>query len=87
MIFKTIGVLAALLTSVGFVPQIIKTFMLKETKDLSILMLSIIACGTFLWIVYGASIGDPIVVTANLITCTTTIVLLIMKRIYNGAHK
>ena len=87
MLFKTIGVLAALLTSVGFVPQIIKTFMLKETKDLSILMLSIIATGTFFWIIYGASIGDPIVVTANLITCTTTIVLLIMKKMYNGAHK
>jgi MtN3 and saliva related transmembrane protein len=87
MLFKTIGILAALLTSIGFVPQIVKTFMLKETKDISLIMLLIIASGTFLWIIYGWSIGDPIVTGANFITCSTTVTLIIMKKLYNGDHK
>ncbi len=86
MIFKIAGVLAAFLTSIGFVPQIIKTFFMKETKDLSLISLSVIALGTFLWIVYGLSIGDIIVVIANIVTCSTTVTLMIMKRIYNGGH-
>jgi len=86
MLFKTIGIIAALLTSIGFIPQIIKTFMLKETKDLSLVMLLIIATGTFLWIIYGISIGDPIVTGANSITFSTTAILIIMKKIYNGDH-
>lgn len=87
MIFKIAGLLAALLTSMGFIPQIIKTFMLKETKDLSLIMLVIIATGTFLWIIYGWSIADPIVMGANFITCSTTVTLIMMKKIYNGDHK
>lgn len=87
MIFKTIGIIAALLTSTGFIPQIIKTLAIKETKDISLMMLLIISLGTLLWIIYGLSIGDTIVTIANLITFTTTITLLIMKKIYNGEHK
>jgi len=86
MIYKTIGILAAMLTSMGFIPQIIKSYRIKETKDLSVLMLFIIACGTLLWIIYGSSIGDMIVVAANTITFSTAVILLIMKKLYNGDH-
>lgn len=87
MLFKVIGTIAAFLTSIGFIPQIIKTYRMKETKDLSLMMLMIIAVGTLLWIIYGLSINDPIVIGANFITCSTAITLIIMKLAYNGDHR
>ena len=87
MIYKTIGILAAFLTSTGFIPQIIKAFTIKEMKDISLITLLIIFIGTLLWIIYGLSIMDPIVITANTITCSTAAILLTMKKIYNGDHK
>lgn len=86
MLFKTIGTIGAILTSVGFIPQILKALKLKEMKDISIIMLLIIFVGTALWIVYGISIGDPIVIGANLVTCASTGILLAMKRVYNGKN-
>jgi len=86
MVFKTIGIFAALLTSTGFIPQIIKAIKIKEMKDVSILMLLIIFVGTFLWTIYGISIKDPIVIGANILTCSSAGILLIMKKIYNGKN-
>ena len=87
MYFKTIGIFAAFLTSTGFIPQIIKAIRIKEMKDVSLIMLLILFLGTLLWIIYGTSIGDPIIVTANTITCSTTVILLALKKIYNGGRK
>ena len=84
MVFKTIGIFAALLTSTGFIPQIIKAIKIKEMKDVSALMLFIIFLGTFLWTIYGLSIKDPIVIGANVLTCSTAGILLVMKKFYNG---
>jgi len=84
MAFRTIGIFAALLTSMGFVPQIIKAIRIKEMRDVSLIMLLILFIGTLLWIIYGLSIGDRIVVTANAITCATTVILLSLKMLYNG---
>jgi len=84
MVFKTIGIFAAILTSTGFIPQIIKALKIRELKDVSILMLFIIFTGTFLWTIYGISIGDPIVTSANVLTCSTAGILIVMKKIYNG---
>jgi MtN3 and saliva related transmembrane protein len=87
MIFKTVGILAAILTSTGFIPQIIKALTIKEMKDISIVMLVIVVLGTFLWTIYGISIKDPIVIISNTITCLSVIFLLVLKKIYNGNNK
>jgi MtN3 and saliva related transmembrane protein len=84
MVFKAIGIIAAFLTSTGFIPQIIKTLRIKETRDLSLMMPLIIALGTFLWTIYGISIRDVIIITANVFTCSTAVALIILKIIYNG---
>jgi len=84
MAFKTIGIFAALLTSTGFIPQIIKAFQTKQLKDLSLIMLLVIFFGTLLWVIYGISINDPIVIAANAFTCMLVAILLVTKKLYNG---
>jgi MtN3 and saliva related transmembrane protein len=85
--FKIIGTIGALITATGFIPQIIKAFMLKDMKDVSTTMLLQIFVGTALWIVYGMSISDPIIIVANIVTCSSTAILLVMQRIYNNGRK
>lgn len=85
MLIKTIALLAAVLTSTGFVPQIIKGFQTRHVKDVSLLTLVFTAVGTFCWAIYGFSLGDMIIITANIFTCSTVIILMIMKMIYKQA--
>jgi len=85
MIFKLIALFAALLTSTGFVPQIIKGLRTKHVKDLSLVTLSFTALGTTLWAVYGIYLNDWIIIIANFFTCATVVILMIMKYWYRQA--
>jgi len=63
-----IGTTAALLTTFGFVPQIIKMHRTKSAKDVSLATLYQFSAGVILWALYGFHIGDIIVIAANLIS-------------------
>ena len=73
------GSLAGTLTTVSFIPQVIRTWKLKETKDFSLAMLMLFAAGILLWTVYGIWIGSLPVVAANIMTFILVIFLLCMK--------
>ena len=60
-----LGLLAAALTSLSYIPQLRKALPRGSTDDLSLKMLLALLAGLSLWIVYGAIIGDPIIVVAN----------------------
>jgi MtN3 and saliva related transmembrane protein len=60
-----IGVLAAILTSLSYIPQVQKAWPRGSTKDLSLHMLAVLTGGLLLWIVYGLAKGDWVIVTAN----------------------
>jgi len=74
-----IGYVAGTLTTVSFVPQVIKTWKLKETRDISLAMLLLFAVGILLWTVYGIWIGSLPVIAANIMTFILVIFLLWMK--------
>jgi len=63
-----IGIAAALLTTFGFVPQIIKMHKTRSTKDLSLVTLYQFSAGVLLWTLYGIHLGDAIIITANIIS-------------------
>ncbi len=69
MITSVIGVLAAVLTTVAYVPQAYKTWKTQSTEDLSLGMFLLLFLGTFLWLCYGVLIGDFPLMLANGITC------------------
>lgn len=64
---KLLGLLAAALTSLSYIPQVRKALPRKSTEDLSLKMLLALFAGLSLWIAYGAIIGDLIVVAANVV--------------------
>jgi MtN3 and saliva related transmembrane protein len=60
-----LGLAAAALTSLSYIPQVRKALPRGSTGDLSQKMLLTLFTGLSLWIGYGIAIGDPIIVIAN----------------------
>ncbi|MEA5470930.1 SemiSWEET transporter [Spirulina sp. 06S082] len=63
-----IGLTAGSLTTVAFVPQVLKTWKSKSTKDISQGMFITFCTGVFLWITYGFLIHDIPVILTNIVT-------------------
>lgn len=77
-----IGFIAAILTTVSFLPQVIQVWKTKSTKDISLGMFSIFSLGVLLWLIYGILIQDWIVFMANLITLILASIILNFKLKY-----
>jgi len=65
---ECIGYLAALCTTLSFVPQAIKTIKTRDTAGISVWMYLIFTLGVFLWFVYGVAIRNYPVMIANAVT-------------------
>jgi MtN3 and saliva related transmembrane protein len=63
--FGTIGYIAALLTTFSSIPQIIRVYRLKESRDISLWTVSVLSAGILLWFIHGIVIGDLPVILAN----------------------
>lgn len=61
----TIGYLAALFTTFSSIPQIIRVYKLKESRDVSLWTISSLSAGVLLWMIYGIIISDLPVILAN----------------------
>lgn len=73
-----IGSLAATLTTVSFLPQVIKAHRTKHTKDLSLVMYVMTVFGLAFWLVYGLFLNSLPIILANAITlvlCSYTLYL------------
>jgi MtN3 and saliva related transmembrane protein len=77
-----IGILAGTLTTLAFVPQVIRVWRLKSVKDLSIWWLIIFCTGVSTWLIYGFMINDLPVILANAATIFLLILIIIAKIIY-----
>jgi len=74
-----IGLTAAILTTSSFVPQVIKIIKTKGTKDISLLMYTILTTGFFFWLTYGLIIKDIPIILANTISFSLALTVLIFK--------
>ena len=71
-----LGAVAATLTSLGFVPQIVKMWQTKSVRDVSLFALLQLIAGVSLWIVYGIHLKDPVVIAANVVSLSTLAITL-----------
>ncbi|TNE62106.1 MAG: hypothetical protein EP335_14005 [Alphaproteobacteria bacterium] len=63
-----IGLMAATLTTVSFVPQVVRAWRSQSTKDVSLAMFTILCTGVAMWLLYGIIIGDLPIIVANSVT-------------------
>ena len=78
-IIKYIGFFAAFCTTFAFLPQAIKVYQTKSTKDISLYMFLIFTIGVLSWLIYGLIINDLPVILANAVTLILSFFILIYK--------
>ncbi|MDB6354616.1 SemiSWEET transporter [Trichococcus sp. K1Tr] len=77
-----IGTIAGILTTLAFLPQVIKVLQTKDTKAISLGMYLMSVTGIFLWMLHGYRIGDMALFIANVVTFCLALVILIAKLKY-----
>ena len=75
--FEIIGMFAAILTTLAFVPQVLKVIKLKKTEGLSLNTYIIFTLGVGLWFVYGFFKNSLSMVLGNGITLILSMIILV----------
>jgi MtN3 and saliva related transmembrane protein len=78
-IITGLGLTAGVLTTLSFLPQVIKAWRSRSTRDISLGMFTMFCTGVFLWIVYGFLVGDLPVLVANFVTFLLAATILGLK--------
>jgi MtN3 and saliva related transmembrane protein len=78
-IITALGLIAGALTTFSFVPQVLKTWKFKETRDISLLMYIIFFTGILLWFTYGILIKNTPIIIANGISLVLVFIVLMLK--------
>jgi MtN3 and saliva related transmembrane protein len=79
-----VGFVAAVCTTLSYIPQVRKAWQTGSTGDLSLRMLAILATGIALWVVYGILKADVVIITANTVSLLLLASLLVFKLRENG---
>jgi MtN3 and saliva related transmembrane protein len=74
-----LGYLAAFCTTIAFIPQAVKVYKTKQTKDISLGMFSLLIAGFVLWLWYGIILVSYPIILANTVTILIAIYIIIVK--------
>lgn len=80
MDFLTVlGLAAATITTISFLPQMFKTWQTKSAKDVSLVTLMTFISGVFLWLIYGIYLQSLPIILANAVTLVFNLIILWLK--------
>ncbi|NDJ20878.1 hypothetical protein GS682_04305 [Nostoc sp. B(2019)] len=74
-----LGLAAASLTTIAFLPQMFKTWQTKSAKDVSFIMLITFMSGLSLWLIYGIYLQSLPIILANSVTLVFNFIILWLK--------
>ncbi|HQW42726.1 MAG: SemiSWEET transporter [Chitinophagaceae bacterium] len=77
-----LGYSAGAITSLTFLPQVIKTWKEKSAKDISLLMFLIAAINEVMWIWYGALLDNWVIILTNAIVLSMSLIMIWLKYRY-----
>ena len=78
-----LGLVAGTLTTIAFVPQLLKVWSSKSAKDISYVMFILFILGIILWEIYGLEIHSFPVILFNIITFILGLTILVLKFIFD----
>lgn len=81
-LFEIVGAVAAILTTLCWLPQIRKILRERKTSDISLGTNAALATGISLWIVYGVAIGSLPVILSNSVTLLFILAIVGLKLRY-----
>jgi MtN3 and saliva related transmembrane protein len=79
VIISVFGYIAAACTTISFIPQAVKVYKTKSTKDISLVMFLLMTAGVAFWLIYGLLINSFPVIAANAATLLLSFYILIIK--------
>ena len=79
---EIVGLIAGVLTTIAYLPQVRKTWKTKSVKELSLSMYIVMLVGVLLWLSYGILIHSISMILANIITGILTSMLIYFKLKY-----
>ena len=82
-----LGLAAGVLTTLAFVPQVIRVWRTRSARDLSLASFAIFTVGVALWLAYGIAIGALPVIVANAVTLVLAGAILVMKLVFDRAKR
>ena len=73
------GYIAAVSTTVSFIPQAVKVIRTRDTRSISLGMYLLFSFGVALWLVYGVLKNAPPIIAANAVTLLFALIILLYK--------
>jgi len=77
-----VGLIAAAFTTIALLPQLMKVWKTKSTRDISTGMFMLYSSGLLLWFVYGVYIKDVPIILANSLAFIQALIILMFKAKY-----
>ncbi len=73
------GYAAAFCTTSAYVPQVLRVWRTRSTKDISLKMFLVLVTGLILWLAYGFWRGEMPLILANSVTLMLASIILYFK--------
>jgi MtN3 and saliva related transmembrane protein len=77
-----LGYSAGAITSLTFLPQVIKTWKSRSAHDISLMMFLIAATNEVMWIVYGALLHNNVIIITNAVVLSMALTMIYFKLRY-----
>lgn len=74
-----IGLIAGTLTTLSWLPQVLRAFRTRSTKDFAWVWFGMFGTGVSAWLIYGFVAAAPAVIAANAITLLLVLALAGLK--------
>ena len=74
-----VGYAAAVLTTVAFFPQVLKSWQTRDLSGVSLTMYGLFTAGVALWLAYGVLLGSWPIIVANGVTLALASIVLVLK--------
>lgn len=74
-----LGTAAAALTTLSFLPQVLKTWRTQSAADFSWIWIAGFGAGLFLWLVYGIALASVPLIGANGLTLALVVTIAVVK--------
>lgn len=81
---EVFGFAAATLSTIAFLPQVVKTWKTRSAKDVSYALLLTFSTGCLCWVIYGYQVEAKPVMIANAFTLTLNLTILAMKIVFEN---
>lgn len=76
---QILGLMAGTITSITFLPQVIRIWKTKSVKDISMLMMILLIAGTSMWLTYGLLMKDAAIIYTNVMVLVMSLIMFYFK--------